>query len=102
MNDFLNSLSEDEFTEFIQQRDLPLEKLGETGRASELAHFAPEADIDLREQHLQELSALMESEDDHLDSKDVMDEFKVFRDPTFNEFIEIVGSTYNPDMPLFA
>lgn len=29
-------------------------------------------------------------------------DFKVFRDPTFNEFVQIVGSKYNQDLPLFA
>ena len=56
INDFLNSLTENEFTEFIQARDIPLEKLNETGRASELAGFGrlsvKETEIDMREQHL--------------------------------------------------
>ena len=35
-NEFLNSLSDDEFTEFVQARDIPIEKLQDTGRGSEL------------------------------------------------------------------
>ena len=34
--------------------------------------------------------------------EDISKEFKVFRDPTFNEFISIVGTKYNQDLPLFA
>jgi hypothetical protein len=29
-------------------------------------------------------------------------ELKVFRDPTFNEFIQIVGADFNEELPLFA
>lgn len=51
MNAFLNSLTEPEFTEFIQQREMPLDKLLETGRALETAKFDTfkEEAIDLRE-----------------------------------------------------
>lgn len=35
MNEFMNSLTDDEFTEFIQARDVPNDKLAETGRQSE-------------------------------------------------------------------
>lgn len=51
-NDFLNSLTDDEFTEFVQARDIPLDKLKDTGRVSEIARFddAKESAIDLREQ----------------------------------------------------
>ena len=34
--------------------------------------------------------------------KDLAKELKVFRDPTFNEFIQIVGADFNEDLPLFA
>lgn len=33
---------------------------------------------------------------------DISSEFKVFRDPSFKEFIDIVGVEYNKDLPLFA
>lgn len=54
LNEFLNSLSDDEFSEFIQERDIPEEKLTETGRASELSgfDFAKETAIDSKEQFL--------------------------------------------------
>jgi len=50
----LNSLSDDEFSEFIQERDIPEDKLTETGRASELSgfDFAKETAIDSKEQFL--------------------------------------------------
>lgn len=34
--------------------------------------------------------------------EDISKELKVFRDPTFNEFIQIVGTQFNGDLPLFA
>lgn len=52
MNEFLNSLTDDEFTEFVQARDIPVEKLQDTGRGSELPqiNLHQEQSIDLREQ----------------------------------------------------
>lgn len=35
--------------------------------------------------------------------EDISNEFKVFRDPTFKEFLEILGGgEFNPDLPLFS
>lgn len=35
LNEFMNSLTDAEFTEFIQTKDIPFEKLAETGRQKE-------------------------------------------------------------------
>lgn len=50
-NDFLNSLTDDEFTEFIQARDIPIGKLSDTGRASEVSGWdvRKENMIDMKE-----------------------------------------------------
>lgn len=44
--------------------------------------------------------------DDHINEMkeihEIENEFKVFRDPTFNDFVKIFGKTYNPDLPLFT
>jgi hypothetical protein len=50
-NEFLNHLSNDEFTEFIQSRDIPIDKLTDTGRISELStiDLGKESAIDLKE-----------------------------------------------------
>ncbi len=50
-NEFLNHLSNDEFTEFIQSRDIPIDKLTDTGRISELSaiDLGKESVIDLKE-----------------------------------------------------
>ena len=50
-NEFLNHLSNDEFTEFIQSRDIPIDKLTDTGRISELStiDLGKESEIDLKE-----------------------------------------------------
>ena len=37
-----------------------------------------------------------------IETGDLSKEFKVFRDPTFDDFIKIVGTKYNEDLPLFA
>lgn len=42
------------------------------------------------------------SEQGEIIIEDLSQEFKVFRDPTYQEFIEIVGNKYNPNLPLFA
>ena len=100
-NEFLNSLTQDEFTEFIAERDIPVEKLTETGRTSEFARQSlKETEIELRENHMKELMEQSHSEEPDLE--DHTSELKVFRDPTFTEFVEIFGSTHNPDLPLFA
>ena len=36
------------------------------------------------------------------DEKELNKQFKVFHDPTFADFIEIVGASINPELPLFA
>ena len=36
------------------------------------------------------------------DEQELSKQFKVFHDPTFAEFIEIVGVSINPELPLFA
>jgi hypothetical protein len=58
LNEFMNSLTDDEFTEFIQARDVPLEKLKDTGRESEGFTLAPEKEekLDLREQLMIEMA----------------------------------------------
>ncbi len=100
-NAFLNSLTQDEFTEFISERDIPIEKLTETGRASEFARESlKEKEIELKENHLKQL--MTQSPVEEHDLEDHTNELKVFRDPTFSEFVEIVGKSYNPDLPLFA
>lgn len=102
-NAFLNSLTPDEFNEFINERDLPLDKLTETGRKPELVTPSlREKEIELREEHLKELLSLNNTDsDDHLE-EDLTNELKVFRDPTFNDFVQIVGTQHNPELPLFA
>lgn len=51
MNEFLNALSDDEFTEFIQARDMPIDKINQTGRESEGFTLSPEKEekLDLKE-----------------------------------------------------
>lgn len=46
----------------------------------------------LEKQEMQEMVEMAE----------ISKEFKVFRDPTFNDFIKIVGTKANEDLPLFA
>ena len=83
-----------------------MERLADTGRPSELSGFDPHKEnlIELKEQALQEAAQHAHSEQDSMEVniEDISKEFKVFRDPTFAEFIEIVGPKYNPDLPLFA
>lgn len=88
-NAFMNSLSEDEFSEFIQQRGLPLEKLEETGRLTDLMKDnIREQDIQKREDLLQQNALTASNQDVRITSEDdLSQEFKVFRDPTFKEFI---------------
>lgn len=96
-------MSADEFNEFINERDLPLEKLTETGRRPELVMPSlRDQEIALREEHLKELLALNNTDSEDNFEEDVTNELKVFRDPTFNDFIQIVGTQYDPDLPLFA
>jgi hypothetical protein len=53
LNDFLNSLTDAEFSEFIQSRDIPMDKLKETGRAKdEFGLNLKELSIDAREKML--------------------------------------------------
>jgi hypothetical protein len=51
VNEFLNSLTDDEFTEFVQARDMPIDKLQDTGREKETfkLDMAKEQAIDYRE-----------------------------------------------------
>lgn len=51
----MNSLTDDEFTEFVQAREMPIDKLQDTGRDKETFHLdmAKEQQIDFREQQLQ-------------------------------------------------
>ena len=105
MNEFFNNLSDDEFTEFIQSRDVTVDKLKETGKEKEF--YAPnmrESMIDTRESMLIEEAMQRHEEMEHteLQMEDISKEFKVFRDPTFHEFIQIMGTKYNEDLPLFA
>lgn len=45
----------------------------------------------------------MEQERKELEiESEIAKEFKVFKDPTFNEFIQIVGADFNEELPLFA
>lgn len=53
-------------------------------------HF--EADNVLRE----------EEESDQFTLEEIREQFKVFKDPTFQEFVQIVGTKFNEDLPLFA
>jgi hypothetical protein len=39
---------------------------------------------------------------DEFTLEEIREQFKVFKDPTFQEFIQIVGTSYNGDLPLFA
>ena len=50
-NDFLNSLTDDEFSEFIQARDIPIDKLQDTGRESEVIDLKnlKDSHLDMRE-----------------------------------------------------
>lgn len=41
INTFLNSLSEDEFAEFIESKEMPQDKIEDTGRFSELSSVSP-------------------------------------------------------------
>ena len=91
-NAFLNSLTEDEFTEFIQQREISVEKLEETGKVSELVNLNDKREqlIELREELLKERLQKQQVETEQgtpFAEDDMSKEFKVFRDPTFKEFI---------------
>ena len=54
VNSFMNSLTDDEFNEFIQARDIPVDKLTETGRHSEVykPNLEFEQRLELKEQVL--------------------------------------------------
>lgn len=41
INTFLNSLTEDEFSEFIESKEMPQDKIEDTGRTSELSSVSP-------------------------------------------------------------
>ena len=58
LNDLLNSLTDDEFTEFIQARDVDMNKLQETGKESEGFTLRPEKEerLEIKEQVLAELA----------------------------------------------
>ena len=57
------------------------------------------------EQHLEDIaSESVEDEDEivpHVELHELREQFKVFRDPSFEEFIRITGG-YDPEMPLFV
>lgn len=118
LNLFLNALTDDEFTEFISNRDLKFEaeelqamnqgalgsgfyqvdQLMETGKQSEVSR------VNLLQETMEEQAphAMDEHLDDIKERHEVENEFKVFRDPTFADFIKIFGKSYNPDLPLYA
>lgn len=53
INTFLNALTQEEFTEFIQSRDMPLDKIEDTGRFSEVARLDPrELIVQAREEQM--------------------------------------------------
>jgi hypothetical protein len=58
LNDLLNSLTDDEFNEFIQARDVDMNKLQETGKESEGFTLRPEKEerLEIKEQVLAELA----------------------------------------------
>jgi hypothetical protein len=58
LNDLLNSLTDDEFTEFIQARDVDMNKLQETGKESEgfTLKLEKEERLEIKEQVLAELA----------------------------------------------
>lgn len=37
-----------------------------------------------------------------IEEDDLQQQFKVFRDPSFNDYVKIVGREFNPELPLFA
>ena len=61
----MNSLTDDEFTEFIQKRDIPIDKLEETGRLSDvMKENLREQDIEKREELLREATLQLKNRDD--------------------------------------
>ena len=44
----------------------------------------------------------MQEMDEIMDSADIDQEFKVFKDPTFNDFVKIFGKEHNKELPLYA
>ncbi|CDW79965.1 UNKNOWN [Stylonychia lemnae] len=106
INDFLNHLTDDEFTEFIQNREIQIDKLAETGKDSEIFRSSlKEQLITLSEQ--EQIEEFKQKYLDHnieeaIESDDISQEFKVFKDPTFTDFIKIVGTNYNQELPLYA
>eukprot|EP00347_Sterkiella_histriomuscorum_P008086 403346424 len=110
LNDFLNHLTDDEFTEFISHRDIKLDDkvLNNTGKTSEDVRIngrLREQMIELAEEEAAnefKNKFMMNELEEMIDNQDVTNEFKVFKDPTFSDFIKIFGKTYNKDLPLYA
>ena len=108
---FLNSLNEQEYAEFVRSKpaDQSIEKYMKSGLASELLEGDVEkekASYQANELVLLEQARLQEKEDQlnniTVNELELKLQFQVFYDPTFKEFIDIVGREHDDELPLFA
>lgn len=111
-NQFLNSLNEQEYAEFLRSKpaDQSIDKYMKSGLASELLDSATKREkvaYQARELALLEEARATEEHDSLLNSvvtteEEIRRQFTVFYDPTFREFVEIVGREHNDELPLFS
>ncbi len=92
-NVFLNSLTQPEYVIFVENQKNAL-KWEQTGLQSEI----------LADRHLiiDEEMQVDETAPDEFSVEELREQFKVFKDPTYQQFIQIVGTEYSKDLPLFA
>lgn len=101
-NAFMNSLTEDEFVEYIKEKTE--EDLLEQFKLSQ----SKEDDLQTIEDHLAQYQKLMEQEQGDQEAQqtmtleDAMEELKVFKDCTVTEFEDIFGAKPNLDLPLYV
>ena len=104
-NAFLNSLTKDEYTEFMNDEthmsmDMKKDMQNNTGLKSiELNDIAPVTEL---KDKFQEIENPQKGNMKMQTDEQLFEEFKVFKDCTITEFLDIFGRKYNEELPLYS
>ena len=93
-NTFLNSLTQQEYVYFVETRKS--DKWDASGVKTEFV--SEKMDEQVQDFDVPETEEIAND----LSAEELREQFKVFRDPNFQEFLQITGTKHNPDLPLFA
>lgn len=100
-NEFLNSLTPDEFQFYVENNKKDGAKFTETGVKSE---FVTDQAVELSNDEKSPEKELTMNEVDKLRNieRKLEKELKVFNDVSYFQFLQIFGLKFDPELPLFA